>query len=229
MQYFQLTPPATIAGIVAVLLMALIKLQWPFRFQYMTLFHKKTPERIKKCLEASFLKNNKRTVALLDKSSQQILAGEYDDAEKYITQAIVMCKQTPTLFHRALLHHLFYNLAVAYYYRGRYKEALQIAAHLYQRDNKFQNALGIMVCCHARMGDSQGAFYAFSLLKRRRLRPALLHYCLAELEAAQGKYSNALNHLEKIGNYAYSHTLFLHQAQFDRRLKEWTKESSHAG
>ncbi|QOT00872.1 hypothetical protein JNUCC42_09495 [Brevibacterium sp. JNUCC-42] len=229
MHYFQMTLPATLTGLAVVLFIGLLRLQWPFRYHYRTLFCKRNPGRMQTILESSYLKNKKRSVALLDKSSQQLLEGKYDAAESYITQAIMLCKESPTLFHRALLHHLFYNLAVACYFRGRYRDALQIAIHLYKRDPRMQNALGIIVCCQARLGDLQAATHALSLLQRRRIRPALLHFCLAEMKAAEGRYTLAVEHIGRITHYAYSHTLFLRKEELDLRINEWTKAASHAG
>ncbi|WPS89316.1 hypothetical protein SMD22_10315 [Brevibacillus halotolerans] len=229
MHYFQMTLPATLTGLAVVLFVGLLRLQWPFRYYYRTLLCKRNPERMQTILEASYLKNKKRSVALLDKSSQQLLQGKYDAAESYITQAIILCKESPTLFHRALLQHLFYNLAVACYYRGQYRDALQIGIHLYKRDPRMHSALGVIICCQARMGDLPAAKHALSLLQRRRIRPALQYFCLAEIEAAAGRYTLAVKHIEKIRNYAYSQTLFLRKEELDLRLQEWTKAASHAG
>jgi len=229
MHYFQMTLPATLTGLAVVLFVGLLRLQWPFRYYYRTLLCKRNPERMQMILEASYPKNKKRSVALLDKSSQQLLQGKYDAAESYITQAIILCKESPTLFHRALLQHLFYNLAVACYYRGRYRDALQIGIHLYKRDPRMHCALGVIICCQARMGDLPGAKHALSLLQRRRIRPALHYFCLAKIEAAAGRYTHAVEHIEKIRNYAYSQTLYLRKEELDLRLQEWTKAASHAG
>lgn len=149
-------------------------------------------------LEASFRKNRSRTVAMLDKSTYEIMAGNYDLAEKFIAEGLTTCRENPSLFNQAMVHYLFYNLATVYFYRGKYSDALDIAFRVYRRDHSLTNALGVIVCAHARMGDVNHALEAYQLISKKRAKPALQLFCLAEIEAAKGNFDRAIHHLRKL-------------------------------
>jgi tetratricopeptide (TPR) repeat protein len=229
MELLELNAFSTLCGVAAVLCVAFLRLHWPFRFQYMASLHKRRPDRMMRLLEASYRKNRSRTVAMLDKSSCEIMAGNYDLAEKFIVQGLSACKEHPSLFNQALVHYLFYNLATVYFYRGKYGDALEVAFRVYERDRSLTNALGVIVCAHARMGDIQHALEAFELLPKRKARPELQLFCLAEIEAAKGNFERAVHHLRKLLKLHYSFTMHLTHGEIEKRLKEWTKASTQAG
>jgi tetratricopeptide (TPR) repeat protein len=229
LEYLELNWTSTLSGIAAVLFVALIRLHWPFRFQYMGNLYKQKPEKMMRWLDASYRKNRMRTVAMLDKSTHEIMAGNYDLAEKFIAQGLNVCKEQPSLFNQAMVHHLFYNLSIVYFTCGRYDDALEIAFRVYRRDHSLTNALGIIVCAHARMGDIQHAQEAFELIaKKRSVRPLKL-FCLAEMEAAKGNFERAVTHLHQLLSISPPLALNLNRTEIEKRLEEWTKASTQVG
>jgi len=158
---------SVLSGVAAVLLVAFLRLHWPFRFQYMGLLWKKNPDRLMRWLEKSYQKNRSRTVAMLDKSTCEIMAGNYEGAEKFIVEGLTACKETPTLFNQAMVHYLFYNLATVYFYSGKYEEALDVAFRVFERDRRLMGALGVVICAHARLGDVQGAIEALRICRKK--------------------------------------------------------------
>ncbi|MGC5325060.1 tetratricopeptide repeat protein [Brevibacillus sp. SYSU BS000544] len=227
MELFELNSISFLSGIAAVLLVLFIRLHWPFRYQYISSFNKRSEDKMKHWLEASYHKNGTRPVAYLDKSTSEILSGNYELAEKYIAHGLTICKETPTIFNQAIVHYLFYNLSTAYFYCGRYKEALEIAFHVYERDHRLSNALGIIVCAQARMGDVQGAIEAYSMVSNKKLGEELRLFCLAEIDAAKGDFHRAVAHLKKLSTKKnYTSIMHLHATEIEKRIEEWTKASS---
>jgi len=221
---------SVLSGVAAVLLVAFLRLHWPFRFQYMGLLWKKNPDRLMRWLEKSYQKNRSRTVAMLDKSTCEIMAGNYEGAEKFIVEGLTACKETPTLFNQAMVHYLFYNLATVYFYSGKYEEALDVAFRVFERDRRLMGALGVVICAHARLGDVQGAIEALRILPEKRGQKELRLFCQAEISAAKGDYQQAIWQIKQIFALPYSRTMHLHRGQLEKRLEEWTKQaSSHAG
>ncbi len=229
MDLLDLNAVSTLSGVAAVLLVMFIRLHWPFRFQYMGSLFMRKPDRVMRWLETSYRKNRSRTVAMLDKSTREIMAGNYDLAEAFVAEGLSICKDSPSLFNQAMVHYLFYNLAMIYFYRGKYEEAIQIAFQVYQRDRSLMNALGVIVCAHARLGDLQAALEAYQLLPKRKLREELRLFCMAEIEAARGEYDRAIRYMKRLSMLRYTLTLYLNPAQIEKRLEEWTKASSRAG
>lgn len=229
MQYLDLNVTSTLSGVAAVLFVAFFRLHWPFRFQYMGQLFKRKPEKMMRWLEASYRKNRTRTVAMLDKSTHEIMAGNYELAEKFIAQGLNACKERPTLFNQAMIHYLFYNLAVVYFTRGRYTDALDIAFRVYRRDHSLINALGIIVCAHARLGEVQHAVEAFELISKKRAQRHLKLFCLAEIEAAKGNFERAVTYLRQLLSLSPACTLHLNRTEMEKRLEEWTKASTQAG
>lgn len=166
---------------------------------------------------------------MLDKSTHEILSGNYDSAEKFIAEGLTACKENPSLFNQAMIHYLFYNLSTVYFYRGKYSDALDVAFRVYERDRALTNALGIIVCAHARLGDIQHAWEAFQLMPKKKTKPALQLFCLAEIEAANGNFDRAISHLRKLLTHQYAFTLHLPYEEIEKRLQEWTKASTQAG
>jgi hypothetical protein len=183
MDYFDLNAISTMAGLAAVLLVMFLRLHWPFRYQYLSsLFKRKTASRLY-WLDVSYRKNGSRSVAMLDKSTYEIMVGNYESAEKYILQGLSVCKKQPSLFHHALIHCLLCNLAVVYYSLGRYTEALDVAFRVYQRDRGMTDSLAVIACAHARLGEVESAQAAYNLIARKGSDWKL--FCLAEIEAAR--------------------------------------------
>ncbi len=226
LELFELNTVSTLCGVAAVLLTLFIRLHWPFRYQYISTFFKQDTNRRMRLLQASYKKNRARTVAFLDKSTLELMSGNYELAEKYIVQGLNVCKETPTLFNQAMMHYLFYNLSAVYFYCGRYDEALEIAFHVYERDKKLNSALGIIVCAHARLGDVQGAVEAYQLMSKKKFREELHLFCQAEIEAAKGEYQQAVRHLKRLSMKNYMIIMHLNQGEIEKRLNEWTKASS---
>ncbi|WP_139489514.1 tetratricopeptide repeat protein [Brevibacillus dissolubilis] len=229
MDYLELNWVSTLSGVAVVLLVAFIRLHWPFRYQYMSVLTKRRPERVLYWLEASYRKNGRKSVAMLDKSSHEILTGNLEQAERYIAEGLSSCKERPTLFNQALVHYLFYNLSTVYFYRGKYKDAIDVAFRVYERDENLTNALGIIVCSQARLGDIQSAVEAFSMINKKKLKPALEFFCLAEIAAAKGDFPRAVDYLQKCSTQPYILTMHLNPSEIDKRLDEWTKASSQVG
>jgi tetratricopeptide (TPR) repeat protein len=188
----------------------------------------KRPERIMRLLEASYRRNGSRMVALLDKSTREIMSGNYDAAEQFIAKGLTVCKNTPSLFNQAMAQCLFCNLCAIYYFRGNYAEALDLAIRVYERDQGSINALTVIVCSQARLGDLQGAIEAYRLLDKKARNEQQL-FCQAEIEAAKGNFSQALGHLHKLTRLRYFYTIHVGQMELEKRLEEWSKASSQAG
>jgi tetratricopeptide (TPR) repeat protein len=229
MELLDLNIVSTLCGIAAVLLVAFIRAHWPFRFQYMGTLYRRRPEIMMRWLETSYRRNGSRTVAMLDKSTLEIMAGNYDLAEKFIAEGLTSCKDRPSLFNQAMVHLLFYNLSIVYLQRGKYVEALDVAFRVYERDHSLTNALGVIVCAHARMGDPGGAWEVYQMLPKKRIRPELQLFCLAEIEAAKGNFERAVQHLNKLLTLRFVTILHLNRAEIEKRLEEWTKASTQAG
>ncbi|GAA4710502.1 tetratricopeptide repeat protein [Brevibacillus fulvus] len=229
MELLNLNVLSTLCGIAAVTIVAFIRLHWPFRYQYVSVLFKRNPERVMRILDASYRKNKSRSVAMLDKSTGEILAGNFELAENFVAQGLTVCKEHPSLFNRALIHYLFYNLAIAYFYQGKYDNALELAFRVYQRDRSFTNALGVIICAHARMGDLGNALEAYHHLPKKKARMELQLFCMAEIEAASGNFDHAVNHLRKLMTLHYSVTMHLPMSELEKRLQEWTKASTRVG
>lgn len=223
--YLNLNVTSTLAGLAAVFLVMLLRLHWPFRFQYMSnLFNRWQDVRLR-WLEASYRKNRSRSVAMLDKSTYEILTGNYELAEKYIAQGLHVCKEQPTLFNQAMIHYLFYNLAIVYYSSGRYSEALEVAFRVYQRDHGMTDSLAVIACSHARLGEVESAQAAYQLISRKRSARSWKLFCLAEIEAAQGNYDHALLYIRQLLGKS-PQFLHLNRTELEKRLEEWQKAST---
>ncbi|HZG13978.1 MAG TPA: hypothetical protein VE710_03050 [Candidatus Bathyarchaeia archaeon] len=229
MEFLELNVVSTLSGVAAVLLVAFIRLHWPFRFQYISSLFRKRPDKVKRWLEASFRRNSSRTVAILDKSTSEIMSGNYELAEKYIAEGLTACKERPSLFNQAMVHYLFYNLSIIYLHRGKYEEALDVAFRVYERDRSLSNALGVIICAQARLGDVGSAWEAYELLPKKKTRPELHLFCLAEIEAAKGNFERAVWHMNKLLHLRFSTALHLSQAEIEKRLEEWSNSSTQAG
>ncbi|TQK63217.1 hypothetical protein FB479_10375 [Brevibacillus sp. AG162] len=227
MEYLSFNLTSTLAGIAAVLLVMFIRLHWPFRFQYIAnLFKRRLNIRLR-WLEASYRKNRSRAVAMLDKSTHEIMLGNYEMAEKYIVQGINVCKERPTLFNQAMIHYLFYNLAIVYYSSERYNESLEVAFRIYQRDQGMTDSLALIACSHARLGEVESAIEAYQLIASKRSAKDWKLFCLAEIEAAKGNYERALSHLKQLMDKSAS-LLHLNHTVLEKRLEEWKKASTQA-
>lgn len=227
-EYLNLNLTSTIAGLAAVLLVMFLRLHWPFRFQYIAYLFKRRPESRLRWLDASYRKNRSRSVAMLDKSTHEILIGNYELAEKYIVQGLNVCKERPSLFNQAMIHYLFYNLAIVYYSSGRYNEALEVAFRVYQRDQGMTDSLAVITCAHARLGEVESAQEAYNLIAKKRSARDWKLLCLAEIEAAKGNYEHALSHLRQLMGSS-THFQHLNRAELEKRLEEWQKAATQAG
>lgn len=229
MELLELNLVSTLSGVAAVLFVLFIRLHWPFRFQYMSALHKRNPVKSMYWLDRSYRRNRTRSVAALDKSTCEIMAGRYEEAERYIAEGLNLCKEDPSLFHQSMVHYLFSNLATLYLHRGRTQEALDLAFRVYERDHSLVQMLAIMVCAHARGGDVQGAWEAFQVMVKKKIAPELKWYCLAELEAAKGNMELATQYLRKVLAKRFPAILYLNRQQIEQQLEEWTKASTRAG
>jgi tetratricopeptide (TPR) repeat protein len=229
LEYLDLNVTSTLSGVAAVLLVAFFRLHWPFRFQYMSNLFRRQPDKMMRWLETSYRRNRSRTVAMLDKSTHEIMAGNYELAEKFIAKGLHVCKEHPSLFNQALVHYLFYNLAIVYFTRGRYSEALDIAFRVYRRDHSLVNALGIIACAHARLGEIENATEAYRLIVRKRSPRNLKLFCQAEIEAAKGNFGRAVTLLHQLLDCSANFTMNLNRKEIEKRLEEWTKASTQAG
>lgn len=229
MEFLNFNLPSTLAGLAAVLLAMFLRLHWPFRFQYIANLFKRDPKIRLRWLDVSYRKNRSRSVAMLDKSTHEILTGNYDLAEKYIVQGLHVCKEQPTLFNQALIHYLFYNLAIVYYTCGRYKEALEVAFRVYQRDHGMTDSLAVIACSHARLGEVDSAVEAYQLIAEKRSARDWKLFCLAEIEAAKGNYEHALSHLRQLMGKSPASFLHLNRQELEKRLEEWQKAATQAG
>ena len=229
MDYLSLNLTSTLAGLAAVILVMFLRLHWPFRFQYMAnLFKRRLDVRLR-FLDASYRKNRSRSVAMLDKSTHEIMSGNYELAEKFIVQGINVCKEQPSLFNQAMIHYLFYNLAVVYYSSGRYSEALEVAFRIYQRDQGMTDSLALIACSHARLGEVDRALEAYKLIARKRSARDWKLFCLAEIEAAKGNYEHALTYLRQLMGKSSASFLHLNRSELEKRLEEWQKADTEAG
>ncbi|QQE73003.1 hypothetical protein KDJ56_13725 [Brevibacillus composti] len=228
MDYFDLNLTSTLSGVTAVLMVAFFRLHWPFRYQYLGYLCKQHPEKRMRWLDASYRRNRTRIVAMLDKSSYEILSGNYELAEKYIVQGLHVCKERPSLFNQAMAHYLFYNLAFVYFTSGKYSEALDVAFRVYQRDQGMTDSLGLIACSHARLGEIESAVEAYRLIPGKRSTREWKILCLAEIEAAKGNYERALGHLQKLMTKS-GLALCLNQSELQKRFEEWTKASTRVG
>lgn len=226
MEYLSLNLTSTLAGLAAVLLVMFIRLHWPFRFQYMANLYKRRLDVRLSWLEASYRKNRSRAVAMLDKSTHEIMIGNYELAEKYIVSGINVCKERPSLFNQAMIHYLFYNLAIVYYSSGRYNESLEVAFRIYQRDQRMTDSLALIACSHARLGEIESALEAYQLIATKRSAKEWKLFCLAEIEAAKGNYEHALTYLRQLLNKSAS-SLHFNRSELEKRLEEWQKASTH--
>ncbi|MGN7468685.1 tetratricopeptide repeat protein [Brevibacillus sp. SAFN-007a] len=226
MEYLSLTWTSTLAGLAAVLLVMFIRLHWPFRFQYMANLYKRRLDVRLSWLEASYRKNRSRAVAMLDKSTHEIMIGNYERAERFIVSGINVCKERPSLFNQAMIHYLFYNLAIVYYSSGRYNESLEVAFRIYQRDQGMTDSLALIACSHARLGEIESALEAYRLMAAKRSAKEWKLFCLAEIEAAKGNYEYALTHLRQLLNKS-ANSLHLSRSELEKRLEEWQKASTH--
>lgn len=229
MDYLNLNLTSTLAGVAAVLLVMFFRLHWPFRFQYISNLFKRRLDLRLRWLDASYRRNRSRAVAMLDKSTHEIMSGNYELAEKYIVQGLNVCKEKPSLFNQAMIHYLFYNLAIVYYSSGRYSEALEVAFRVYQRDQGMTDSLAVIACSHARLGEVESAQEAYQLIASKRSAREWKLFCLAEIEAAKGNYEHALTHLRQLMAKSSASFLHLNRSELEKRLEEWQKASTQVG
>ncbi len=228
MSIFDLNATSVLVGLSAVLLTALLRMHYPFRYQYLCMLFRNRPDMIKKLLNRSSRKN-RHVVGKLDQSSKEIMDGEYEKAEQTILTAILKIQSQPkSALNQVISHLLYYNLALTLYYRKNYNKSLQILMNVYQYDPGLTNALALMICNFARKGEIQLAVESLSELKqKRRVNQGLMLPCIAEIEAAKGNYGKAIRLLErtkKMTNYLNIH---LTNGELDKRIKELRQKLNH--
>lgn len=221
MNFFDLNATSVFAGIVAVIVVAMFRIHYPFRYQYYCLLFRNNPKWMKKLLQRSFQKNKDHLVGMLDKSSKEILEGDYDQAEHFIVEGLKKSKEFSGSIQLLITHMFYYNLALIFYFRGQYDKSLQMAFNVYQFDQGLNNALALIICNFARMGEIQQAVEALAELKRkRRLKRGLLLPCLAEIEAAKGNHNQAIYLLEKAKRYLDHFSIHLMNRELEKRILE---------
>jgi tetratricopeptide (TPR) repeat protein len=197
MHFFQLSPLAVMTGIGAVIAAAFLNFHYAFRYQYLCVLVRKRPSSVKRLLERSYLKN-RTIVGLLDKSTKEILEGDYDQAEKFIIEGIGQARQKRTLQSQFVSTTLYRNLSWILYYKGHYKESLQVAISLYEKAPTATDMLALISCNFARLGDIQRAVEALAKLTQMKKAEIFeLLPCKAEIEAAKGNSEKAVDLLDQ--------------------------------
>ncbi|HJV46950.1 MAG TPA: hypothetical protein VJ824_14625 [Bacillota bacterium] len=223
MHYIQLSPLSIMVGFAAVLVTAFIRFHYAFRYQYLCLLFKRKPSIIKKLLERSYQKN-RSVVRLLDKSTKEILEGEYDQAEKFIIEGIQLARERKGL-QSQLIRTIFYrNLSWILYYKGHYKESLQIAISLYEKTSATPGILALISCNFARLGDIQRAVEALAQLTQMgKAHSSILLPCKAEIEAAKGNWDQAVNLLAQAQKMNTKISVQFIMSELEKRITQLKK------
>lgn len=209
------------AGALAVILTAVFRANYPFRYQYTCLFFKRNPKKLRKILQKSYHNNRNQLVGWLDKSSKEILESNYDEAEHYIVKALERIKKNPKGFNDLLSQFFYYNLAVTRFYRNRYRDALQLSLQAYENNPGLKNALALSICCMARLGNISHAERTWEKLKNEsKIKLHVALPCLAEIEIAKGNVQRGIHLLEKASKHANYTSSHMMKHQLDARLLE---------
>ncbi|MBO8171311.1 MAG: hypothetical protein H0Z33_05375 [Bacillaceae bacterium] len=226
MQIFDLNMTSVLAGLTAIIVVALFRMHYPFRYQYLCMLFGNRPDRIKKLLQRSY-KKNRSLVGILDKSSKEILDRNYDRAAQTVLSGILTVQTRPkTTLNQVISHLLYYNLALTLYYRKNYNKSLQILQNIYQYDPGLTNALALMICNFARQGDIQMAVESLMELKeKRRVNPGVMLPCLAEIEAAKGNYTKAIRLLQRSKRFTNHLNILLLNGELEQRITELQQEA----
>jgi tetratricopeptide (TPR) repeat protein len=192
MTLFSFNALAVLAGIFAMLIAAFLRFHLPFRYRYLCLIVRKKGEAVKRLLERSYQKN-RSVVGILDKSTKELLEGNYEKAQHFILEGISQAKKRSGFLNRFVLTLLFCNLSWIFYYKGQFKESLQIALQIYERNPFSPHMIALISCNFARLGEIQEAVEAYAKLEQmKKAKPSLLLPCQAEIEAAKGNVDFAL-------------------------------------
>lgn len=197
MPHFSFNALSVLAGIFAMLTVAFLRFHLPFRYQYLCVLVRKKGEAVKRLLERSY-QRNRSIVGILDKSTKELLEGNYEKAQHFILEGISQAKKGSGLLNRFVLTLLFCNLSWIFYYKGQFKESLQIALQIYERNPFSPHMVALITCNFARLGDIQEAVEAYAKLEQmKKAKVSLLLPCQAEIEAAKGNVDSALQLLEE--------------------------------
>ncbi len=197
MNAMELTPLSFTMGFLAVLIIATLRFYYPFRYQYLCLLFRGSPHAVRRLLQRSYRKN-RSVVGLLDRATKEILEGHYDEAEKFVLKGIKQILQVRGLRNQLIRTFLFSHLSWILYYRGQYQESLEISIRLYERVPSTPNILALISCNLARVGEIGRAIeVAAKLNQLKRVNPIILLSCEAEIEAAKGNVSKAIQLLDQ--------------------------------
>ncbi len=223
MYLMELTPLSILMGIVFVILTASVRFHYPFRYQYYCYLFRKHPSMVKKILARSFIKN-KTAIGFLDKATHEFLEGAYDEAEKYLMEGIKKVIHLRGVRNR-LIRTFFYNyFSWLLYYRGQYKESLDLALQLYEKAPSTPNILALISCNFARLGEIGRAIEVMSRVTNlKKINPTILLSCQAEIEAAKGNLNQALQLLDRAKEKKTYHSIYFIHHEVDKRIGQLKK------
>lgn len=223
MEIFDVSPVSFFLGITVVIGIALIRFYFPFRYRYLCYLVKKSPKLIEKLLLRSY-KKNRTAVGLLDKATNDILTGAYEEAEKHIINGIQLVIPLRGFQNRLIRNFFFQHLSWLLYYKGNHQESLQIALRLYEKVPTTPNILALISCNFSRLGEIGKAIEAKSLLaKKGKAASSIVLSCEAEIEAAKGNLQKAVelyHQAKKKKSYA---SIYFHISEIEKRIVQLTK------
>ncbi|RXT13614.1 M48 family metallopeptidase [Ammoniphilus sp. CFH 90114] len=223
MNVIEPTPLSFTVGLVMVLFIALFRFHFPFRYQYICILFRRSPYWVKRILNRSYHKN-RSSVGLLDRATKEILDERYDEAEKYVLEGVQKVIQLRGLRNR-LIRTLFYNhLSWILYYRGQYKESLEISIRLYEKVPSTPNILALISCNFARIGEIGQAIEVMAKLSAiKRVNPIVLLSCEAEIEAAKGNIQKAVQLLHQAKGRKSHTSIYFILPEIDKRIGQLKK------
>ncbi|WP_134698547.1 M48 family metallopeptidase [Ammoniphilus sp. YIM 78166] len=226
MNSMELTPLSFTIGFVVVLVIATLRFYYPFRYQYLCLLFRRSPNGVKRLLHRSYRKN-RSAVGLLDRATMEILEGHYDEAEKFVLKGIQQILQVRGLRNQLIRTFFYSHLSWILYYRGQYKESLEISIRLYERVPSTPNILALISCNLARVGEIGRAIEVSAKLKQmKRISPTILLSCEAEIEAAKGNIQKALKLLDQAKLQKKSHfSIYFIHYEIEKRIGELNKSA----
>jgi hypothetical protein len=222
MHLFQFSPLSVTIGIAVIILSVFIQFHFPFRYQYLSYLFRRNPALVKRLLQRSYRKNH-TIIGLLDKSTKELLDGNYESTQKYITAGLQLTKKSQTAENQLAALFLYSNLSWTLYYQGKFRESLQIALQVYEQ-NQLPNILALICCNYARIGNLHQAVETHSELSTLNgVSSLVLLPCRAEIEAAKGNPEAAIHLLYQVKKQHQDGTAYFILQEIDNRIVQLKK------
>lgn len=101
---------------------------------------------------------------------------------------------------------------------------MDLALQLYEKAPSTPNILALIACNFARLGEIGRAIEVMSrVTKKKKVNPAILFSCQAEIEAAKGNLNQALILLDKVKEKKTGNSIYFSLHEVDKRIGQLKK------